>query len=302
MHHNQGINLAQCIKDRTDYAKNSDKTNAGEFVSTYMCDADLVDSQFLLSKKIYEQKTGRKQKSNVIMYEVRQSFKPGEITPELANKIGYELAEKITKGNHAFIVCTHIDKAHIHTHIRWNSTSLDCKKKFRDFLGSGKAVAKISDLLCLKYGLSIVENPKKKSRHYGKWLGEEKPLTYSEKLRQTILETLATKSSSFEDFLRQMELQGYQIKHGKHLAFKSKEQKKFIRLCSLGDEFQEQYIREIIGGRIDYNPPKKQPRKVDEKVNLLIDLQSHITTKKVRDTSVGQRHLTPSKWQKLSTI
>lgn len=96
----------------------------------------------------------------MIAYQIRQSFKPGEITPELANEIGYELGMRFTKGNHAFIVATHIDKAHIHNHIIYNSTSLDCTRKFRDFLGSGKAVRKISDRLCLEKGLSIIENPK----------------------------------------------------------------------------------------------------------------------------------------------
>ncbi|WP_409969102.1 relaxase/mobilization nuclease domain-containing protein [Bengtsoniella intestinalis] len=280
MHHNRGVSLGQCIKDRTDYAKNPNKTNEGEHITTYMCDTDLVDSQFLLSKKLYEQKTGRTQKSNIIMYEVRQSFKPNEITPELANKIGYELAEKITKGNHAFIVCTHVDKAHIHTHIRWNSTSLDCKKKWRNFFNSTRAVRKISDLLCLKYGLSIVENPKEKSKHYGKWLDEEKPPTLSDKLRQTIDEVITNKPVNFDDFLKEMQRKDYEIRHGKHLAFKSKEQKKFIRLRSLGDEYQEDYIREVIDGKKTHTPPKKKTRRNDKKVNLLIDLQSAITAKK----------------------
>ncbi|MDD3322201.1 MAG: relaxase/mobilization nuclease domain-containing protein [Paludibacter sp.] len=114
MHINKGKTLAQCLTDRTDYAKNPDKTHSGELVSSFMCDADLVDSQFLLSKQIYLQKTGRIQKNDVIAYQLRQSFKPGEISPQLANQIGYQLAEKVTKGNHAFIVATHIDKSHIH--------------------------------------------------------------------------------------------------------------------------------------------------------------------------------------------
>ncbi len=97
----------------------------------------------------------------MILYQIRQSFKPGEITPELANKIGYELALKFTKENHAFFVATHIDKSHIHNHIIYNSTSLDYTEKFRDFLGSGKAVRKISDRICLENGLSIIENPKR---------------------------------------------------------------------------------------------------------------------------------------------
>ncbi len=89
MHQNKGKSIAQCLFDRTDYAQNPDKTN------------------------------------DVIAYQIRQSFKSGEITPELANKISYELGPKWTKGKYAFIVATHVEKAHIHNHIIYNSTSLD---------------------------------------------------------------------------------------------------------------------------------------------------------------------------------
>ena len=75
-----------------------------------------------------------------IAYQIRQSFKPGEITAEEANKVGYELAMRFTKGKYAFIVATHTDREHIHNHIIYNSTALDSTRKFRDFLLSGLAV------------------------------------------------------------------------------------------------------------------------------------------------------------------
>ena len=68
----------------------------------------------MLTKKLYEQTTGRSQKSNVIAYQIRQSFRPGEITAEDANRIGYELASRFLKGKHAFIVATHTDREHIY--------------------------------------------------------------------------------------------------------------------------------------------------------------------------------------------
>lgn len=79
----------------------------------------------MLTKKLYEQATGRSQKSNIIAYQIRQSFRPGEITAEEANRIGYELASRFLKGKHAFIVATHTDREHIHNHIIYNSTTLD---------------------------------------------------------------------------------------------------------------------------------------------------------------------------------
>ena len=279
MHIGKGKTLAKSLENRLNYALNPDKTNDGEHISSYMCDPFLATEQFLLSKKIYEQKTGRKQKNDVICYQIRQSFKPDEIAPELANEIGYQLAEKISKGNNAFLVTTHTDRSHIHNHIYINSTNLDCKKKFRDFLGSGRAIAKISDLLCLKNGLSIVENPKGKSKHYGEWLGDEKPPTLSDKLRICIDEILTERPKDFDEFLIKMREHGYEIKAGKHLAFKGSEQKKFIRLRSLGDEYSMGNIRDIIGGIKSHTPPKRQPKQ-SKKVSLLIDLQSQITAGK----------------------
>lgn len=113
MHVNKGKTIAQCLTERTDYAKNPDKTEDGEYISAYACDAKTADSEFLLSKRQYRQLTGREQASDVIAYQIRQSFKPGEVTPDEANQLGYEFARRFTKGDHAFIVCTHTDKQHI---------------------------------------------------------------------------------------------------------------------------------------------------------------------------------------------
>lgn len=280
MHQNKGKSIADCLADRTDYAKNPDKTNEGEHISSYECDPRTVQGEFMLSKRQYDDITGRKQASNVIAYQIRQSFKPGEITPELANKIGYELGMSFTKGNHAFIVATHVDKSHIHSHIIFNSTSLDCTKKFRDFKRSGKALAQISDRLCLENGLSIIENPKRSKGHYGKWLGDENPLSHSDKLRQTIDEVLAQKPKTFDAFLQLMQGAGYEIKSGKHYAFKCAEQKKFIRLRSLGEGYSEDEIKAIIEGKAPQREVKKtaakQPKRQEKSVNLLVDIQAKL--------------------------
>jgi hypothetical protein len=276
MHKNKGKSIAKCLADRIDYALNPDKTNNGEYVSSHECDPQTVLGEFLLSKRIYSDITGRKQANDVIAYQIRQSFKPGEVTPELANKIGYNLALKFTKGNHGFIVATHIDKAHIHNHIIYNSTSLDCTKKFRDFLGSGKAVRKISDRLCIENGLSIIENPKCGKNHYGKWLGDKKPITHSEKLRNTIDEILSKNPTDFDVFLLQMKHAGYSIKQGKYLAFKNNDQKKFIRLRSLGEGYTEEEIRAVISEKKPFANRKRATVKSQSPVNLLVDIQAKL--------------------------
>ena len=143
--------------------------------------------EFLLAKASYKAATGREQKkeTDVLCYQIRMAFYPGEITPKEANRIGYELAMRWTKGRHAFLVTTHTDKKHIHCHIYYNSTSLDCSRKFRNFWGSSFALRRLSDRLCLENGLSIVENPKPRSqskyKHYGEWQKERKrPLNFQE--------------------------------------------------------------------------------------------------------------------------
>ena len=117
LHVNKGRTVAQCLADRTDYVKNPEKTEKGNLVTSYQCDPYTVDEEFMLSKRTYFQTTGKTQKNDVIAYQIRQSFKPGEITPEEANRLGNELAMRFTKGKFAFIVATHTDRKHIHNHI-----------------------------------------------------------------------------------------------------------------------------------------------------------------------------------------
>jgi len=276
MHQNKGKSIADSLADRTDYAKNPSKTNDGELISSFECDPKTIQGEFLLAKRQYSDITGRQQENDVIAYQIRQSFKPEEISPELANKIGYELGMNFTKGNHAFIVATHIDKAHIHNHIIFNSTSLDCTKKFRDFLGSGKAVRKISDRLCLENSLSIIENPKRGKNHYGKWLGDKKPLSHSEKLRQIIDEVLTKKPVDFTVFLEEMKLAGFEIKLGNNISFKGENQKKFIRLRSLGNGYSEDEIKAIISGEKSLINKKNHHQKPPSRVNLLVDIQAKL--------------------------
>lgn len=276
MHQNKGKSIADCLADRTDYAKNPNKTNEGEYISAYECDPRTIQGEFLLSKRQYSDITGRQQENDVIAYQIRQSFKPDEVSPELANKIGYELGMSFTKGNHAFIAATHIDKAHIHNHIIFNSTSLDCTNKFRDFLGSGKAVRKISDRLCLENSLSIIENPRRGKYHYGRWLGDKKPPSNSEKLGQIIDEILTKKPANFTVFLEEMKLAGYEIKQGTHLSFKGENQKKFIRLRSLGSDYSEEEIKAIISGEKAQTTKKDHHKKPQPRVNLLVDIQAKL--------------------------
>ena len=240
-------------------------------------------AEFLLAKASYKAITGREQKKgeDVLCYQIRQSFYPGEVTPQEANRIGYELAIRWTKGRHAFIVTTHTDKQHIHCHIYYNSTALDCTRKFRNFWGSSFALRRLSDRLCLENGLSIVENPKPRSkgkfRDYGEWLdGQKKPLTYQDRLRAAIDTALAKRPADFPAFLSLMEQAGYEVKrHRGEISFRAPGQKRFTRLCSatLGDGYGEEDIRAAISGS------RQRPNQPREKVSLAIDIQSRLQGK-----------------------
>ena len=273
LHKNKGKSVAACLKSRTDYVQNPDKTEHGELISSYECSPLTVDEEFMLSKRQYELVTGRRQKSDVIAYQIRQSFKPGEITAEEANKVGYELAMRFTKGKYAFIVATHTDREHIHNHIIYNSTALDSTRKFRDFLLSGLAVQRLSDLICLEHQLSVIEIKPYRER--------QKRTLYPPKesnrdcLCGVIDNILAEKPKDYEDFLQKLEQQGYEIKRGKYTSVKGARQKRFIRFKTLGAGYSEDEIKAVIAGKAEHRPHQKQPPK-EQPFQLLVDIQAKL--------------------------
>lgn len=273
LHVNKGKTVAQCLADRTDYSENAAKTNNGEFISSYECDAKTADEEFLLSKRQYQHITGRQQKNNIIAYQIRQSFKPGEVTPEEANQVGYETAMRFTKGKHAFIVATHIDKAHIHNHIIYNSTTLDCTRKFKNFFLSGLAVQRVSDLVCAEHGLSIITP--KPYRERQKRTVYPKKRTQRDDLCDAIDQVLLEKPRNYADFLKKMEDLGFEFKDGKQPAFRGNGQKRFIRLRSLGEDYSNEELRAAIAGKSGRKPRNaNRQAPVPKQFNLLIDIQA----------------------------
>ena len=139
--------ILAALQRTINYVENPEKTEKGRLVKGYYCDPRTAAEEFALDRRKYTVHTGRgKRKNEVAAYHLRQSFKPGEITPEEANRLGYELAKRFTKGKYAFIVSTHTDKHHIHNHIIFNAVNIDCDRKFTNFWGSSKAIQRLSDL------------------------------------------------------------------------------------------------------------------------------------------------------------
>ena len=270
----KGQSVIRSLTERTDYVKAPEKTENGSLVYAYGCTPQLVAAEFALSKRQYAQHTGRKA-PGVIAYHIRQSFKPGEITPEEANIVGRELAERFLKGKHAYIVCTHVDRKHIHSHIIFNSTTLDGTAKFQNIFNSSRVVSRLSDLICLEHSLSVINNPQRYSGiTYDKWLGDKKQLSHRDVLRAAIDDALARKPKTFDELIWLVRESGYRVSEGKSVTF-YKPRQKGIKLHTLGAGYSEAELRAVIEGKAAHNPRGKR-----ERVNLLIDIEARLAAGK----------------------
>lgn len=276
MHQNKGKSLAQCLIDRTDYARNPEKTKGGELISCFECDVKTIDSQFLLTKREYKAMTGRTQENDVIAYQIRQSFKPGEVTPEQANQIGYQFALRFTKGEHAFMVATHIDKRHVHNHIIWNSTALDCTHKFRNFWGSTQAVRRLSDLLCAEQKLSVIQEAKPHGIAYNTWLGNAAKRSNRALLRSAIEQALASAPGTLDELLERLAGQGYRVKQGKHISLCPPHAQRYVRLNSLGNGFSQDELLAALSKSKAHISKDSTFAYPQTKFNLVVDIQRKV--------------------------
>ena len=272
----------QSMADRHDYDQKAEKTNDGELVSFYMCSPETAAEEFEISKQLYHQITGRKQspEHDIIMYRIIQSFKPGEISPEDANRLGYELAMKFTRGQHQFVVSTHVDKAHIHTHIEFNSTNLNCDAKFQNVKNSAFILRRLNDELCRAHGISVIENPKPSAKKQKEIAAAKYGTSHKEQLRQTIDRVLPD-CQGYDDFLAKMRAEGYEIREGKKLSFRAPGWGRFTRSDKLGADYTKEALRERStnrGGRS--SAARKAVPHAGRKVNMLIDIQAKMAAGK----------------------
>jgi len=307
IHKRKDKSTSQCITDRVNYALNGEKTWQGELVTSYECSPEYAAEEFLLSKQEYFDNTGRDQGDrDILLYHVRQSFRPGEVVMnfersdksqpsekgnfelnikidgsidlDTANKIGYDLAMEFCGGNHQFLIATHTDTAHIHNAIIINSVNLNCDGKFRNEIGSYKRLRAISDELCNKHGLSVIKNPEL-SKGFGHGTipqeGEKGP-SERQKLMTLIDEIIASgNAKNLDDFLSMIKESECTIKvRGKSVSVKMKGAKRFIRLRET-KSLPSEYSLEGISKRISEKPAPISIKQ-GEKVNLLIDIQNSI--------------------------
>ena len=180
-----------------------------------------------------------------------------------------------THNLNAFIVATHTDREHIHNHIIYNSTALDSTRKFRDFLLSGLAVQRLSDLICLEHQLSVIEiKPYRERQKRTLYPPKE---SNRDRLCGVIDTILAEKPKDYEDFLQGLEQQGYEVKRGKYTSVKGARQKRFIRFRTLGAGYSEEELKAVISGEAEHHPRQKQKRIVPEqKFQMLVDIQAKL--------------------------
>ena len=175
----------------------------------------------------------------------------------------------------AFIIATHTDREHIHNHIIYNSTALDSTRKFRDFLLSGLAVQRLSDLICLEHQLSVIEiKPYRERQKRTLYPPRESNRDKLCAVIDNIL--LSEKPASFEGFLQKLEQRGYEIKRGKYTSVKGTRQKRFIRFRTLGAGYSEDEIKAVIAGDAEHCPHQKQPPK-EQPFHLLVDIQAKLS-------------------------
>ena len=277
LHPGKDGSISKAFQRIIGYVENPEKTNDGSLVTAYQCEPKTAASEFALDKRTYFMRTGKGGgRRDVIAYHLRQSFAPGEITPEEANRLGQELAKRFTKGDHSFIVATHTDRHHIHNHVIINAVNLACDRKFRNFWGSSKAIRRLNDLICLENGYSIVEHPKGRGQKYNKWLGEKKQPTHRDELREAIDIALMEKPANMEAFLKLLSDTGWEIKRGKQLSFRKHGQKRFMRMDSLGEEYSEEALNAIFKGSRSHKPKRNYHSlsRQNERLALLTNIQA----------------------------
>lgn len=242
-----------------DYAAKGTKTEQKKYVSGINCSPERARDQMMLTKTHYHKKNG------ILLWHGYQSFKPGEVTPEEAHKIGMELAQKLWGEDYEILVCTHLDREHIHNHFVVNSVSFRTGKKLDV---RWKDMARESDRLCKEYEKSVIENPQVKGKHYAEYQAEQEGRpTWTTAIKQDIDECIL-QSRNMQEFLKNLKSRGYTIKAGaKYFTLKPPGKERFVRIDRrLGEAYSllgiENQIEENVKSGRYRMPEEKMARKI----------------------------------------
>ncbi len=250
-----------------DYIENPDKTDGKMLISSFGCSYETADIEFgyTLSQAL--------DKGSNLAFHLIQSFAPGEVDYEKAHEIGKQLADAVTKGQHEYVVTTHIDKGHIHNHVIFCAVNFVDHHKYNSNKRSYYGIRNMSDKLCRENGLSVVVPGKgSKGKSYAEYQAEKTGTSWKGKLKIAV-DALIPQVSSFDELLTRLQAAGYEIKPGKYVSCRAPGQERFTRLKTLGADYTEEAIRERIAGR--RAKAAKAPREQRD-VSLLIDIENSI--------------------------
>ena len=276
VHVNKGKTPKQCVAAQLNYIMNPAKTDGGALISSHACMPETAVNEFMLYRQEYLNNTGRENENEVLVYHVRQAFKPEEITPEEANEIGKELASRMTDDQFPYVVATHIDKKHVHNHIVICATALDCQHKYRDVKRSGKDLAQLSDAICEAHQLSVIHDLQNKTVSYNKWQGNQRRFTHRDELRMIIDTALRMQPDGFDALMQLLEDVGCLIKRGAQISIKPPEGKRYIRIYTLGSEYDEASLRRTLARDHVHIPKIPRGDFNGSQVKRLIDIETKL--------------------------
>ena len=249
---NKEKTTAVSLQDALDYAANRDKTEQSCFESSYACTLETAFADMRQTKERWHKLGG------VQGYHLVQSFAAGEVTPELAHRIAKELADRVLGGRYEYVIGTHLNTGHIHSHIVWNSVSCVDGKKYRsNYKSYVTEIRAVSDELCRKYKLSVIdtENSNHVAKPYAEWLAEKNNQpTWRTAIRQDVDEAIQ-QSLTWRQFLSAMERKGYEVRMGrKYPVLRPPGKERFVRFKTLGKRYTPEAIQTRILYPQNYRP------------------------------------------------
>ena len=254
---NRKKTTAVSLQDALDYAANRDKTEKSCFESSYACTLKTAFADMRQTKEQWHKSGG------VQGYHLVQSFAAGEVTPELAHQIAKELAARVLGGRYEYVIGTHLNTGHIHSHIVWNSVSCVDGKKYRsNYKSYVTEIRAVSDELCRKYKLSVIdtENSNHVAKPYVEWLAEKNGQpTWRTAIRQDVDEAIQ-QSLTWRQFLTVLGRKGYEVRMGrKYPVLRPPGKERFVRFKTLGKRYTPEAIQTRILYPRSYRPYVENP-------------------------------------------
>ena len=265
--------IKSTLSKALDYIQNPNKTDEKILVSSFGCSYETADIEFgfTLSQAM--------EKGNNLAHHLIQSFTPGEVEYEKAHEIGRQLADAVTKGQHEYVLTTHIDKGHIHNHIIFCAVNFVDHHKYNSNKRTYYNIRNTSDRLCRENGLSVVAPSENKGKHYAEYQADKAGKSWKSKLKIAV-DALIPQVSSFEELLQRLQAAGYEIKCGKYISCRAQGQERFTRLKTLGADYTEEAITERINGK--RTRAAKAPNIKQRGVSLIIDIENSIKAQQSR--------------------